>query len=115
VQIIFGVLLLLPNFLLASDVSLTVHNIPLVLFAGIPASIIAPFLWIQGVIRLGANKASIFMNLSPIFTAIIAVLFLHEQLHSYHIIGGGITLTGVVIAQRLRKPLFGSVTSAPQK
>jgi len=56
VQILFGVLLLLPNFLLAPNVALNAHNIPLVLFAGIPASIIAPFLWIQGVIRLGANK-----------------------------------------------------------
>ncbi|PKE31738.1 EamA family transporter [Rahnella sp. AA] len=115
VQIIFGVLLLLPNFLMANDVSLNAHNIPLVLFAGIPASIIAPFLWIQGVIRLGANKASIFMNLSPIFTAIIAVLFLHEQLHSYHIIGGGITLAGVVLAQRLRKPLFARQDADTQK
>ena len=55
------------------------------------------------------------MNLSPIFTAIIAVLFLHEHLHSYHIIGGGITLAGVIIAQRLRKPLFGDKTGALQK
>ena len=105
VQIVFGVLLLLPNFLLAQDVSLNAHNIPLVLFAGIPASIIAPFLWIQGVMRMGANTATIFMNLAPIFTAIIAVLFLHETLHSYHFIGGGITLLGVFLAQRLRTPL----------
>ena len=42
--------------------------------------------------RLGANTASIFMNLAPVFTAAIAVLFLHEQLHGYHLIGGG---TGV--------------------
>jgi drug/metabolite transporter (DMT)-like permease len=55
--------------------------------------------------RLGANKASIFMNLAPVFTAIIAVLFLHEQLHSYHLIGGGVALLGVILSQRLRTPL----------
>ncbi|MFH8135172.1 DMT family transporter [Pantoea osteomyelitidis] len=105
VQILFGVLLLTPGFLLAPSVQLNRENIPLVLFAGIPASIIAPFLWIQGVQRLGASTASIFMNLVPVFTAIIAVLFLHEQLHSYHWIGGGLTLAGVIVAQRLKIPL----------
>lgn len=105
VQIVFGVVLLLPNFLMAHDVQLTSQNIPLVLFAGIPASIAAPFLWIQGVMRLGANKASIFMNLAPVFTAIIAVLFLHEHLQSYHLIGGSVTLLGVILSQRLRTPL----------
>ncbi|HGM5490215.1 TPA: DMT family transporter [Serratia fonticola] len=111
VQIVFGVVLLLPNFLMAQDVQLTSQNIPLVLFAGIPASIAAPFLWIQGVMRLGANKASIFMNLAPVFTAIIAVLFLHEQLQSYHLIGGGVALLGVILSQRLRTPL-GRKTAA---
>jgi drug/metabolite transporter (DMT)-like permease len=105
VQILFGVVLLLPNFLLVQDVALTSQNIPLVLFAGIPASIIAPYLWIHGVMRLGANTATIFMNLAPVFTAIIAVLFLHEHLHNYHLIGGGITLLGVILSQRLRTPL----------
>lgn len=109
-QIVFGVVLLLPNFLMASDVQLTAQNIPLVLFAGIPASIMAPYLWIQGVMRLGANTASIFMNLTPVFTAIIAVTLLHEQLHSYHLIGGSITLAGVILAQRLRTPLRRAVT-----
>lgn len=113
-QILFGVLLLLPNFLMTDNVQLNAHNIPLVAFAGIAASIIAPFLWIQGVIRLGANKTSIFMNLAPIFTAVIAVIFLREQLHSYHLIGGGITLLGVILAQRLRRPLFGTKPEAPE-
>ncbi|UDQ78994.1 DMT family transporter [Erwinia rhapontici] len=105
-QIFFGVLLLTPNFLRAPDVSLNTHNIPLILFAAIPASIVAPFLWVQGVMRMGASTASIFMNLAPIFTAIIAVTFLNESLHSYHFIGGGITLAGVVLAQNLRNPLM---------
>ncbi len=115
VQITFGVLLLLPNFLLTNDVQLNANNISLVLFAGIPASILAPYLWIQGVIKLGANTAAIFMNLTPIFTTIIAILVLHEKIHSYHLIGGGITLLGVMLAQQLRVPLFGRKTEEPQK
>ncbi|MCC8458188.1 EamA family transporter [Photorhabdus luminescens] len=114
VQIAFGVLLLLPNFLLTKDVQLNTNNISLVLFAGIPASILAPYLWIQGVIKLGANTASIFMNLAPVFTAIIAILVLHEEMHSYHLIGGGITLLGVMLAQQLRTPLIGRKTGKSQ-
>jgi len=105
VQIVFGVLLLLPGFLRAPDVALNAQNIPLVLFAGLFASIIAPFLWILGVQRLGASTTSLFMNFVPVFTAVIAVLFLHEQLHAYHWIGGAMTLVGVLLAQRLKTPL----------
>ncbi|WP_237387373.1 DMT family transporter [Xenorhabdus sp. Sc-CR9] len=105
VQIGFGVLLLLPNFMMAENVRLTADNISLVLFAGIPASILAPYLWIQGVVRIGANMTSIFMNLAPVFTAIIAIVALNEKMHSYHLIGGGIVLAGVIFAQQLRIPL----------
>ncbi|PHM46138.1 hypothetical protein Xmau_00534 [Xenorhabdus mauleonii] len=102
VQIVFGVLLLLPNFMMVENKQLTTDNISLVLFAAIPASIIAPYLWIQGVIRIGANMTSIFMNLAPVFTAIIAIVALNEKMHSYHLIGGVIVLAGVIIAQQLR-------------
>ncbi|MBC8952400.1 DMT family transporter [Xenorhabdus sp. PB62.4] len=105
VQIGFGVLLLLPSFMMTENVQLTADNISLVLFAGIPASIIAPYMWIQGVIRIGANMTSIFMNLAPVFTALIAIVVLHEEMHSYHLIGGGIVLGGVILAQQLRTPL----------
>ncbi|PIJ51514.1 EamA family transporter [Erwinia sp. OLTSP20] len=104
-QILFGVLMLLPGFLRAPDVSLTMKNIPLVIFAGLGASLIAPYLWIQGVLRLGASNSSLFMNLMPLITAAIAVIFLHEPLHGYHFVGGGMTLAGVWLAQRLKTPL----------
>lgn len=106
VQVFFGVIMLFPNFLLAEDVSLNSQNIGLVVFAGIAASIMAPALWIQGVMRLGANTTSIFMNLAPVFTAIIAIFALGEELKSYHLIGGGVVLLGVMLAQQLRTPLI---------
>ncbi|MBP6122667.1 MULTISPECIES: DMT family transporter [Providencia] len=118
VQIFFGLILLTPNFLFAKDVTLNSDNIGLVIFAGIAASIVAPALWIQGVMRLGANTTSIFMNLAPVFTAIIAIFALGEELRSYHLIGGGIVLLGVMLAQQLRTPLtqaFGRKKKALQE
>ncbi|WP_140920225.1 DMT family transporter [Limnobaculum xujianqingii] len=105
IQSFFGMMLLLPDFLMTDDISLNANNIPLVLYAGIPASVIAPFVWIQGVMKLGASKAALFMNLTPVITAIIAIIFLREPLHSYHLVGGTISLIGVILAQRVHIPL----------
>lgn len=115
VQIGFGVLLLLPNFFLAESVALTKDNIGLVIFAGIGASILAPYLWILGVMKLGANTTSIFMNLMPLFTAMIAIALLGEEMHSYHLVGGGIVLLGVLLVQQLRTPLNFRRQSAQKK
>lgn len=104
-QIVFGTVLLLPAFLMADTIRLNSQNIALVLYAGIPASVIAPFVWVMGVLKLGANKASLFLNLSPVFTAVVSILFLHETLYPYHIIGGGMSLLGVILAQNLKYPL----------
>lgn len=115
VQIAFGVLLLLPTLLLANSIVLTPHSLPLVLFAGLFASILAPWMWIVGVMRIGANSASIFINLTPVFTAIVAITFLNEPLHAYHIVGGVLTLLGVVLAQRLQTPLYQRKAKAAQQ
>jgi hypothetical protein len=32
---------------------------------------------------------------------------LREQLHGYHLLGGAVTLAGVLLAQTVQRPLFG--------
>lgn len=91
----------------AGQAQLNAATVPLILYAGLGASIVLPILWIQGIRHLGPNRCSIFINVLPVMTAAIAVLLLGEQLHTYHLIGGGVALIGVVIAQRWRKPLPG--------
>jgi len=102
-QIWIAVVLLLPPFLMAPYSPVTAANLPLLLYAGIAASIISQILWMNGVAHLGASHATVFMNLFPIFTVIIAVAALGEAVHSYHAIGGGITLIGVLLAQLLKQ------------
>ncbi|MBV1776438.1 DMT family transporter [Burkholderiaceae bacterium DAT-1] len=98
-QIFFSVLMLLPGYLHAAPSPLNAGNIPLILFAGIFASTIAPFLWMRGVAQLGAGRTALFMNLLPVFTVIIAVSMLGEAVHPYHLVGGLLVLGGVWLGQ----------------
>lgn len=105
VQILFGIVMLLPNFLSATNAPINSATLPLILYAGIPASVLAPYLWLQSVRFLGASKTAIFMNFLPVFTAMIAMSLLGEKLEHYHVVGGLITLCGVILSQTLRKPV----------
>lgn len=99
VQILCGTLMLVPPFLLTSSMALSAQSLPLVLFAGLFASALAPGLWMQGLQRLGPEKTAVLMNLVPLFTAALAIGLLGETLHLYHAVGGGLILLGIALAQ----------------
>ena len=100
-QAISALIVMLPVFLFIpkGQAELNQSTIPLILYAGILASVVLPFFWIKGVEHLGPNRCSVFMNLLPVMTAGEAILLLDEHLMSYHLIGGGVALLGVFIAQ----------------
>ncbi|MGV7206342.1 DMT family transporter [Oxalobacteraceae bacterium A2-2] len=101
VQVWCGVLLILPFWWLAPSSPLTAANAPLVLYAGIPASIGAPFCWMTGVRQLGPARASMYLNLLPLLVAGCAALLLGEQLRGYHAVGGALALLGVWLGQHV--------------
>ncbi|WP_425306316.1 DMT family transporter [Burkholderia perseverans] len=90
-------------------------SVPLILYAGLFASVALPALWLEGVRRLGPNRCAMFMNLLPVATALLAIGWLGESLHAYHLIGGGIALAGVVAAQTLRTPRAAAAMRAAGK
>ncbi|MBK5648624.1 DMT family transporter [Acinetobacter proteolyticus] len=107
VQSSFAIVYVLPFFIFlpASQAQLNQQTVPLIVYASIFSSVLLSYLWIEGVRHLGPNRNSIFMNLLPLFTALIAVALLGEHLQMFHYIGGGLTLLGILIAQTLQKPI----------
>ncbi|GAC1040124.1 DMT family transporter [Rhizobium sp. No.120] len=101
-QIGFSTLLLIPIFLMDNISPITTANLPLILYAAIPTSLLAPLCWMIGIQRLGAGRTSLLINLLPIIVAALAWALLGEQLHSYHAIGGALALIGVGLG--LHKP-----------
>lgn len=105
VTIAFGVMMLLPFTiyeLMTTSVEIvwSPSTIGAILYVGIIASIVAFLSWNNGVVALGANKASIYLNFIPLFATIFAVLFLDEDLLLAQLIGGLAVICGVLLANK---------------
>jgi len=66
-------------------------------------SCLAMLLWNIGNQAVGPNRASIFMNLIPVFGAILAVALLDEALHWFHVAGLALVFVGIrLVVGRMR-------------
>lgn len=113
VQIAFALLYHLPFVFWFGLDAVNSSNLASVVYAGIFPSLIAPLLWMVAVQAIGPNRTSIFMNLMPVFTALIASVWLSEHWTIYHTIGGVMILVGIVMAQKKTIKIPTQVTDSP--
>ena len=66
------------------------------------ASILAFLFWSFGVAQLGASRSAQFMNLLPVFGAILAFMFLGETPAPVQIAGAVLVVTGILLVERAR-------------
>jgi len=63
---------------------------------------VAQVLWFVAVERVGAGRASLFVNAQPFLAAVFAILLLSEQLSRFEIAGGFLIAAGIVLERRAR-------------
>jgi len=97
-----GTILLLPLFIreTLSDAAITwnFRTIASVIFLGLGASVISYLFWNLAILKIGAARTVLFGNLIPVFTAIIAVLYLGETFTVYHVISMTLVFAGLLLA-----------------
>lgn len=79
---------------------LNVGTIAAALYVSIFPSLIAFAAWNYGVEHIGANRSGPFLHLVPLYTALLAGIFLGEELMTFHAFGLLMILVGVWIAAR---------------
>lgn len=62
-------------------------------------SFVSQVFWIRGVELIGAGRASLFINLIPVFATLLAVLVLGERFEIYHAVGLAGVLGGIGLAE----------------
>ncbi|EGQ8103659.1 DMT family transporter [Vibrio parahaemolyticus] len=100
----FSVIMLTPLWLSSEQQLPSQEALPLIAYAGIAASIFAPLMWVKAIDLIGADSSAMFMNLMPVVSVALASTLLGEEIHVYHIIGGLMVISGVILSQiKVRK------------
>lgn len=98
-QGLLALIMLTPLWLTSEQLVPSQQAIPLIAYAGLAASIAAPWMWVKAIDLIGADSSAMFMNLMPVVAITLAATMLGEAVHSYHLMGGLLVVSGVVLSQ----------------
>jgi drug/metabolite transporter (DMT)-like permease len=78
----------------------TVEGLAVTLYVAVFPSCLAQLCYLRGVALIGPNRAGVFINLVPVFSALLAVVLLGEPFAPFHAIALISVLGGIWLAQR---------------
>jgi len=104
VIIIIGVVFIFPVYLgeLAGGAraNFTPAAIGGICYLALFPSILAYLFWNRGIRTVGATRTGVFIHLIPVFSIILAMIFLGEPLKTFHLIGAGLIFSGIYLTTR---------------
>jgi drug/metabolite transporter (DMT)-like permease len=101
VLIAFGLIFSLPFYLREllnqGGFALTPASIASLAYVAVFPSVLSFIFWNYSVGKVGANRAGIFIHLMPVFSILLAIVFLGESLRLFHVMGMLLIFTGIVM------------------
>ena len=99
-----GLLFLVPQLFYEKFIGLEVNFnkaffIILFYVVAFPA-IAAYYCWQKGVEIIGPNRASMFIQLMPLFSAVMAIIIFKEKFELYHFIGATFIVSGIYLSNK---------------
>lgn len=85
---------------LAAVRSLSPRGLAALLYLAVPGLALGQWFWQEGLARLGASRAGLYLYLEPLATLTLAVPLLGEPFGPFIALGGGLVLAGVWLGQR---------------
>ncbi len=99
IMVMIGTVVLIPLLLInpftEAPIMLNDGMIKALTYIAIFPSIFAYLAWNYGMQKLGAATGGQFIHLMPLFGALMAVVFLGESIHLYHLLGGACIALGL--------------------
>lgn len=88
-----------PSVFLARLPDVTLQGWLVAAYAAVLPSIVTQLFYARGFDLIGSNRASLFVNLTPLFGALGSVLLLGERLELAHLVAAALIAAGIVLAE----------------
>jgi len=102
-----GIIFLIPQFFYEKSIGLEVNfnkAFFLILFyVVIFPAIAAYYLWQKGIEIIGPNRATMFIQLMPLFSAVMAIIIFKEKFELYHFVGATFIVLGIYLSNRKKQ------------
>ena len=99
-----GLLFLIPQLFYEKSIGLEVNFnkafFTILFYVVIFPAIAAYYCWQKGVEIIGPNRASMFIQLMPLFSAVMAIIIFNEKFELYHFIGAAFIVSGIYLSNR---------------
>ena len=99
-----GILFLIPQFFYEKSIGLDVNFnkafFVILFYVVVFPAIVAYYCWQKGIEMVGPNRASMFIQLMPLFSAILAIIIFKEKFELYHFAGAFFIVTGIYLSNK---------------
>ena len=104
IMVSVGVIFLIPQYFYEQSIGLELNfnkAFFLILFyVVIFPAIVAYYCWQKGVEITGPNRATMFIQLMPLFSAVMAIIIFKEKFELYHFVGATFIVSGIYLSNK---------------
>ena len=99
-----GILFLIPQLFYEKSIGLEVNFNKafffILFYVVVFPAIAAYFCWQKGVEIIGPNRATMFIQLMPLFSAVMAIFIFEEKFELYHFVGATFRVLGIYLSNK---------------
>ena len=99
-----GIFFLIPQFFYEKSIGLEVNYnkafFLILFYVVVFPAIAAYYCWQKGIEIIGPNRATMFIQLMPLFSAVMAIIIFKEKFELYHFIGAAFIVSGIYLSNR---------------
>ena len=104
IMVTVGLIFLVPQFLYEQSIGLDIKiNKPfflILIYVVIFPAIAAYYCWQKAIEIIGPNRSSMFIQLMPLFSALMAIIIFKEKFELYHFAGAAFIVSGIYLSNK---------------